>query len=127
MRSLDFCHSCLLSDVSPANSRHYHPLLRYVMATYHPPGLPNEMPGKASNTRWAAQRLWAFMEKEGLPEERVILTVADADSDFHAVRKLRFPHGVVGVMVRSFCMRHLILGHKNLLFLSLLCFDHSSS
>ena len=58
------------------------------MATYHPPGLPNETPGKASNTRWAAQRLWAFMEKEGLPEERVILTVADADSDFHAVMAL---------------------------------------
>jgi len=55
------------------------------MATYHPPGLPNEMPGKASNTRWAAQRLWSFIEKEGIPEERVIFTVADADSDFHPV------------------------------------------
>ena len=58
---------------------------KYVMATYHPPGLPNEMPGKSSNTRWAAQRLWSFLEKEGLPQERVILTVADADSDFHPV------------------------------------------
>jgi hypothetical protein len=55
------------------------------MATYHPPGLPNEMPGKASNTRWAAQRLWSFIEKEGLREDRVIFTVADADSDFHPV------------------------------------------
>jgi hypothetical protein len=58
---------------------------KYVMATYHPPGLPNEMPGKASNTRWAAQRLWAFMKTEGLNEDKVLLTVADADSDFHNV------------------------------------------
>jgi hypothetical protein len=58
---------------------------KFVMATYHPPGLPNEMPGKASNTRWAAQRIWAFMKSEGIDEDRVIFTVADADSDFHTV------------------------------------------
>jgi len=58
---------------------------KYVMATYHPPGLPNEMPGKASNTRWAAQRLWAFLDAEGVDQDRVIVTVADADSDFHPV------------------------------------------
>mmetsp|Transcript_46493 Transcript_46493/g.105037 ORF Transcript_46493/g.105037 Transcript_46493/m.105037 type:complete len:473 (-) Transcript_46493:81-1499(-) len=56
---------------------------KYVMATYHPPGLPNEMPGKSSNTRWAAQRLWSFLDAEGMDKDRVVLTVADADSDFH--------------------------------------------
>ena len=84
------------------------------MASYHPKGLPNEMPGKASNTRWAAQRLWEFMEDptNGIDEHKVIhyfkimlyisiitiasihfsfrpfkviITVADADSDFHSV------------------------------------------
>ena len=32
----------------------YKSQFRYVLATYHPPGLPNEMPGKASNTRSGA-------------------------------------------------------------------------
>jgi len=43
---------------------------KYIFATYHPPGLPNEMPGKASNTRWAAQRLWDFMKTEELHSDR---------------------------------------------------------
>jgi hypothetical protein len=43
---------------------------KVIFATYHPPGLRNEMPGKASNTRWAAQRLWDFMETEGLHPDR---------------------------------------------------------
>lgn len=43
---------------------------KFMLATYHPPGLRNEMPGKASNTRWAAQRLWDFMATEGLHPDR---------------------------------------------------------
>jgi len=31
---------------------------RHCMATYHPPGLPGETPGKSSNTRWAADRVF---------------------------------------------------------------------
>jgi hypothetical protein len=60
----------------------YRSKFKYVIATYHPPGLPNEMPGKASNTRWAAQRLWAFMEQKEIDTDTVVLTISDADSEF---------------------------------------------
>jgi len=65
------------------------PTLRYVFATYHPPGLPNEMPGKASNTRWAAQRLWAFIEAREIDPDCVVLTISDADSEFQVSRGAR--------------------------------------
>ena len=48
----------------------YQHKFKYIFATYHPPGSPNEMPGKASNTRWAAQRLWDFMKTEDLHSDR---------------------------------------------------------
>ena len=54
-----------------------------MFATYHPPGLPNETPGKASNTRWASQQLWGFLDEIGMDSDRVVLTISDADSDFH--------------------------------------------
>jgi hypothetical protein len=51
----------------------YSPRFKWAMAAYHPKGLPNEMPGKASNTRWAAQRLWEFIEdpSSGIDEHKV--------------------------------------------------------
>jgi len=52
-----------------------------IRATYHPAGLPNDPPGKASNLSWAFKQLVAEMTSE---EEmaKVVLTVADADSEF---------------------------------------------
>ena len=35
--------------------KEYQDRFRFIIASFHPPNLPNEMPGKASNTRWAAQ------------------------------------------------------------------------
>eukprot|EP00756_Hemistasia_phaeocysticola_P007209 Hpha_TRINITY_DN14163_c0_g1::TRINITY_DN14163_c0_g1_i1::g.10477::m.10477 len=52
-----------------------------VIATFHPPGLPGEVPGKAANTRWAAQELFR-RHPEGT-RDGCIVTVADADSCFH--------------------------------------------
>lgn len=57
---------------------------RYTLATYHPPGLPGETPGKSSNTKWAANRvLEDFMPSNGVSLKSTIFTVADADSEFH--------------------------------------------
>lgn len=53
-------------------------------ATYHPPGIEGETPGKSSNTRWSARRVIdELIPKNGMRVEAAILTVADADSQFH--------------------------------------------
>ncbi|CAJ1328866.1 unnamed protein product [Effrenium voratum] len=51
-----------------------------VKAVYHPKDLPNDPPGKASNVSYAFRQLLQ-MEKQ---PEQVVLTVADADSEFGA-------------------------------------------
>jgi len=57
---------------------------RYCIATYHPPGIKGETPGKSSNVKWAAQRLLDDeLVRYKLNIDKVILTVADADSEFH--------------------------------------------
>lgn len=57
--------------------------LREIIATYHPSNLPNDPPGKASNTAWAFKKLVAHLQSQHQDMTKVILTVADADSDFH--------------------------------------------
>jgi cellulose synthase/poly-beta-1,6-N-acetylglucosamine synthase-like glycosyltransferase len=54
---------------------------RDMIATYHPPDLPNDPPGKASNLCWAFKQLQQRVG-EGRNAEKVVLTVADADSEF---------------------------------------------
>mmetsp|Transcript_25077 Transcript_25077/g.54569 ORF Transcript_25077/g.54569 Transcript_25077/m.54569 type:complete len:927 (-) Transcript_25077:93-2873(-) len=54
-------------------------------ATYHPAGLPGETPGKSANTRWAANQLFdEVFPKYQVSLDTAIITVADADSEFHA-------------------------------------------
>jgi len=58
---------------------------RAVFATYHPPGLPGEVPGKSANTKWAAEKIIGeFIPQMGVERKHCILTVGDADSEFHA-------------------------------------------
>lgn len=58
---------------------------KHFITTYHPEGLPGEMPGKSSNTRWAAnQILDVFMPQHQVDPACAVFTVADADSEFHA-------------------------------------------
>jgi hypothetical protein len=53
-----------------------------ILITYHPRNLPNDPPGKASNLKWAFEKLEAHLaSSDNL--NRVMLTVADADSEFH--------------------------------------------
>jgi len=54
---------------------------RAIKTTYHPADLPNDPPGKASNTAWAFKELCRSMRsKEEISQ--TIITVADADSEF---------------------------------------------
>jgi hypothetical protein len=54
------------------------------LVTRHPGGLPDEIPGKASNERWAAQvARQVLVEERGLPLERLTLTSCDADALLH--------------------------------------------
>jgi len=58
---------------------------REVIATYHPSGLPNDPAGKASNLAWAFKELTIreAARGSGVNEmSKVVLTVADADSEF---------------------------------------------
>eukprot|EP00929_Paragymnodinium_shiwhaense_P124435 TRINITY_DN9991_c0_g1_i1.p1 TRINITY_DN9991_c0_g1~~TRINITY_DN9991_c0_g1_i1.p1 ORF type:complete len:919 (+),score=185.41 TRINITY_DN9991_c0_g1_i1:146-2902(+) len=53
-------------------------------ACFHPLGLPRDPPGKASNVAWAFRELRKLVEEERACDlSQVVLTVADADSDFH--------------------------------------------
>jgi cellulose synthase/poly-beta-1,6-N-acetylglucosamine synthase-like glycosyltransferase len=54
------------------------------LVTRHPGGLPDEIPGKASNERWAAQvARQVLVEERGLPLERMTVTSCDADALLH--------------------------------------------
>jgi hypothetical protein len=56
---------------------------RYVWATFHPK-IEGEPPGKSANTKWAAEKLFTkFMPEANIDDRNVIVTVADADSEFH--------------------------------------------
>jgi len=52
----------------------------HFIATTHPKGLPNEIPGKAANATWAAHKLQAYLEKEKIAYDDVILSNFDADT-----------------------------------------------
>lgn len=60
--------------------------------THHPGNLTqlhndntvdDEVPGKASNVKWAVKQGYDWLQKEGVLTSNVILTVADADCMFH--------------------------------------------
>ena len=55
-----------------------------LMAAYHPAGLPGELPGKATNETWAVrQARRQLVERQGISPDRIVVTVADADSIIH--------------------------------------------
>jgi len=54
-------------------------------ATFHPKDLPNDPPGKASNVAYAFKKLSQRLHATGQDPSKVLLTIADADSEFHEV------------------------------------------
>jgi len=61
----------------------YRPFFRDIFATFHPDGLPGEVPSKASNMHWATARVSEYIARHHMSSSQVLFTVADADSDFH--------------------------------------------
>jgi len=55
-----------------------------IIQTFHPPNLPNDPPGKASNIAYAFEELLRHIEPSEEEAANIVLTVADADSEFHS-------------------------------------------
>lgn len=58
----------------------------FMTATFHPPNLPDHVPGKSSNECWAFQELRKELEEvHKIPayDPRVVITVMDDDSEMH--------------------------------------------
>ncbi|MFC1649392.1 hypothetical protein ACFL2C_01590 [Patescibacteria group bacterium] len=51
--------------------------------TFHPPDLPNEIPGKASNEAWVAKKARLYLKKKNIPLAQVTVTSCDVDTIFH--------------------------------------------
>lgn len=55
-----------------------------LLVTFHPPNIPGEIKGKASNEAWAAKEVKrTFIEKEGHEINKFTITSCDADAQFH--------------------------------------------
>ncbi len=55
----------------------------HVLTTLHPKGLPDEVKGKSANLAWAARASMVELGELGIALDRVVITVADADSLLH--------------------------------------------
>jgi hypothetical protein len=65
-------------------TKEYQHHFRSMRAVFHPPGLPGEIPGKASNERWAAIKIKEKLhEEQGIPLESITITSCDSDARFH--------------------------------------------
>lgn len=61
----------------------YDSMFRQMMFTVHPPNLLNEQAGKSSNEAWAAAEIHKHVEQNRYDPDNVVITVCDADSNFH--------------------------------------------
>lgn len=55
-----------------------------LLATLHPKGLPDEIPGKGSNNNWAGHRAQELIDELGIPYENVIVSSFDCDTQAHS-------------------------------------------
>ncbi len=60
--------------------KEYESQFYYAAAIGHPADLPNEVIGKGGNITYAAHHLKAFLEKERIDPDKVIVTTLDADN-----------------------------------------------
>lgn len=61
----------------------FSPFFNQIAVSYHPADLPNDPPGKASNLAWSFKFLMRRLSESKEDMSKVVLTVADADSEFH--------------------------------------------
>lgn len=53
------------------------------LVTLHPDNLPGEVKAKGANAKWAAKELKKFLDQKKIAYENVLVTTADADTQFH--------------------------------------------
>jgi len=54
-----------------------------IIITVHPAGLPGEIPGKGSNAHFMAKEFESFVKKEGIAEDKIIVSNFDSDTQVH--------------------------------------------
>ncbi|EKD49343.1 MAG: hypothetical protein ACD_63C00176G0001 [uncultured bacterium] len=79
-------------DIALKMRNKYENIFRHFEISRHPPGLPGEIPGKGSNEAWAAKRIKKYIDSEGIPYEKVMLSVFDIDTQIHPEYFGRFAH-----------------------------------
>lgn len=66
--------------------REYSSCFAFVTAAFHPPNLPNHVPGKSSNECWAFSEMAKEFKRERgweADDPRIVITVIDDDSELH--------------------------------------------
>lgn len=71
-----------LSVADEIRKNYEHHFLRFIV-TVHPKNIPGELPGKGSNTHYAARQAQKIVDELGLPYERVIVSNFDIDTCIH--------------------------------------------
>ncbi|MDD2647062.1 MAG: glycosyltransferase family 2 protein [Patescibacteria group bacterium] len=54
-----------------------------LLITTHPKDLPDEIPGKGSNTNWAGHQVKKIIDEIGIPYENIIVSCFDVDTSVH--------------------------------------------
>lgn len=106
----------------PALASEFRSKFADIVVTYHPSDIPDEVPGKGSNTRWATRWMSEreLADKERLQEDDLdaIITVMDADTAFAADYFL-------AVSVRYLLATPRV--RKNMMFVPPIIFDRNQS
>lgn len=63
--------------------RRFRGRFRLLLASFHPHGLPGEIPGKGGNVTYATKKLAAWARREKIPPEEIIVSTFDADARPH--------------------------------------------
>jgi hypothetical protein len=73
-----------LSETIDKIEQKYSKIFENFMITWHPEGLPGEIPGKGSNEAWAGRELVEkIIKPKGIMLENVVVSVFDADTTVH--------------------------------------------
>ncbi len=51
-----------------------------LLITVHPQGIPGDLPGKGSNAHWAGKKAKEFIDQQGIPYEKVLVSNFDVDT-----------------------------------------------
>jgi hypothetical protein len=58
----------------------YKNIFPHLLEIEHPADLPNEIPGKGSNTAWAGKKAQEYIDKLGIPHENILASSLDIDT-----------------------------------------------